>query len=71
MTVIDRFEGEKAVLETEKGMVTVLRSSLPAGAAEGDVIVLRNGSYLTDKKATAERRRQIRSKLRRLIKEER
>ena len=36
--VIDRFEGDVAVLETPDGMVDVLRSFLPAGAREGDAL---------------------------------
>ena len=68
MTVIDRFEGEYAVLETENGMITLLRSELPEGAAEGDILLYRNGSYTADKTAAAKKRRQTRARLRRLIK---
>ena len=42
MTVLDRFEGGYAVLETENGTVTVLRSSLPEEVREGDVLTERD-----------------------------
>ena len=63
MTIIDRFEGEYAVLETESGMKAVLRDMLPAQAREGDVLELKNGTYIINKKAAEKRRREIREKL--------
>ena len=66
MTVIDRFEGGYAVLETETGMVTLLREELPENAKEGDVLVLRGGKYTVNRQKTAERRRKLREKLRKI-----
>ena len=40
MLIIDRFEGEYAVIETDKGMVNIPRTDVPAAAREGDVLVL-------------------------------
>ena len=66
MTVIDRFEGEYAVIETENGMITVESCLIPDGSREGDVLRYEKGAFVTDKEATAERRRAIGRKLRRL-----
>lgn len=66
MNVIDRFEGEYAVIETENGMITVERSLIPDDARAGDVLGYENGCYVTDRETTAERRRAAGRKLRRL-----
>ena len=69
MTIIDRFEGEYAVLETDSGMKNVLRDMLPEEAHEGDVVELKNGAYTINKKAAEKRRRELREKLKKLQKE--
>jgi hypothetical protein len=69
MNIIDRFEGEYAVLETENGMKNVLRDMLPEDAREGDVVELKNGAYTINKKAAEKRRRELREKLKKLQKE--
>lgn len=69
MTIIDRFEGKYAVLETENGMKNVLRDMLPEEACEGDVVELKNGAYTINKKAAEKRRRELREKLKKLQKE--
>ncbi|WP_303805296.1 DUF3006 domain-containing protein [Ruminococcus flavefaciens] len=69
MTIIDRFEGEYAVLETDSGMKNVLRDMLPEEAREGDVVELKNGAYTINKKAAEKRRRELREKLKKLQKE--
>ena len=68
MTVIDRFEGEYAVIETENGMIKPIEGKIEFrnGSREGDVLRYEKGSFVTDKEATAERRRAIGRKLRRL-----
>ena len=66
MTVIDRFEGEYAVIETENGMISVKRSLLPDDSREGDVLIYENGSFVTDRETSAERRRAMGRKLRML-----
>ena len=40
MLIIDRFEGEYAVVETDKGMINIPRADLPTGAKEGDALKL-------------------------------
>ena len=69
MTIIDRFEGEYAVLETDSDMKNVLRDMLPEEAREGDVVELKNGAYTVNKKAAEKRRRELREKLKKLQKE--
>lgn len=65
MNIIDRFEGEYAVIETDGGMINVLRSELPENAAEGDVLTY-DCTWAVDETATEERRSSMRSRLRRL-----
>ena len=69
MNIIDRFEGKYAVLETEIGMKNVLRDMLPEEAREGDVVELKNGAYIINKKAAEKRRRELWEKLKKLQKE--
>ncbi len=69
MTIIDRFEGEYAVLETDSGMKIVPRDMLPEESREGDVVELKNGAYTINKKAAEKRRRELREKLKKLQKE--
>ena len=70
MTVIDRFEDGYAVLVSENGTVILPRSELPTDAAEGDAVVLMDGRYVTDRKAAENKRKQVRKRLKRLIKED-
>lgn len=53
--IIDRFEGDFAVVELEnRQMADMPKALLPPGAREGDVI-----SIIIDKTATAERKKKI------------
>ena len=67
MTIIDRFEGNIAVIETENGTVTLQRSLLPQNACEGDVLVCENGIWLVDTETTENRRNLTKQRLGRLI----
>ena len=40
MLVIDRFEGDCAVVETERGLINIPRADLPMDAKEGDTLRL-------------------------------
>lgn len=64
--IIDRFEGSIAVVETDGGMLDIARDLLPENTSEGDVIVQTDGGYIIDEQATAERRKAIAERLRRL-----
>lgn len=68
MIILDRFEGDTAVLETDEGMLNVERSELPDAVKEGDVLVNDGGVWSVDKEATDERRSRMREKMRRLLK---
>lgn len=67
MIIIDRFEDDKAVLETDSGMQVINRELLPAESNEGDVVIFENGAYFIDRKSTDERRKAMEEKLRRLL----
>lgn len=66
MIIIDRFEGNLAVLETDDGMKNIERSLLPENAAEGDVLVY-DDSWTVDTAATEQRRERTRKRLKRLL----
>jgi len=58
--IIDRFEGDFAVCETEdRKMINIKRSLLPGDAKEGDVIIRTSDGYRIDKDETAERKKRI------------
>ena len=54
MIIIDRFEGDCAVVETDLEIINIPRSELPANAKEGDVLKL-----VIDTDTTNERKKQI------------
>jgi len=64
MLVIDRFEGEYAVIETDKGMINMPRAELPAGAKEGDTLLL-----TIDAEETEARQKRIDDKMNKLFKD--
>ncbi|KYD09109.1 DUF3006 domain-containing protein [Heyndrickxia sporothermodurans] len=58
--IIDRFEGEIAVCETEEGkMIEIDKRSIPAKAKIGDVLILVKGQLEIDQKSTQQRRKEI------------
>lgn len=58
--ILDRFEGELAVLETqERKIIMIPRSRLPEGVCEGDVIYEENGVYGVDLEETKHRKAEI------------
>ena len=59
MIIVDRFEGNIAVLETDNGMVEVEKSLLADDICEGDVLELIDGRYVKDLNATEERRQKL------------
>ena len=65
--IVDRFEGDFAVLESENGgTVDILKSDLP-DVKEGDVIVFEDGYYKVDREETQRRRELIAEKMRKLF----
>ena len=54
MLVIDRFEGDFAVIETSSGMINVPKADVPTDAKEGDVLV-----FIVDRSDTEKRKERI------------
>ena len=48
MLIIDRFEGDFAVVETSDGFVNIPKKDLPRNAKEGDVLNINIDSNETD-----------------------
>ncbi len=66
--IIDRFEGEFAVLEKETGgTIDVPKDKIP-NAKEGDVILFENGAYIINEEETQRRREMITEKMRKILK---
>ena len=59
MLIIDRFEGDMAVVENDGGIMDIPRSLLPENAKEGDILIENNGGYTIDSAAVEKRRREI------------
>lgn len=58
--IIDRFEGDFAVVELEgRQMKDIPKRDLAHGAKEGDVIFLVNGKYQVDQAETQQRKAEI------------
>lgn len=58
--IIDHFEGDLAVCETEDGTtIDIEKNKLPKDAEVGDVIILENGQYHVAKQETEKRRKEI------------
>ncbi len=68
MTVIDRFENDKAVLEVDGEIIQTERFLLPENAREGDVLIKINDEWIIDVSATEKRRADIRELMKRLMK---
>ncbi len=67
--VIDRFEGNYAILECESGKdLVILKSKLPSLAKEGDVLICCNGIYTIDVNATNELKKRLNEKMKKLLK---
>ena len=60
MLIIDRFEGEYAILEDDSNHYEIKKSELPKACHEGDVIVSQGGIYAIDEEQTKLRREAIR-----------
>lgn len=61
--ILDRFEGQMAVLEWGESTVDIPRAELPPGAREGSVLTVR---LELDEGATAERRRRAEETIKRM-----
>lgn len=67
--IIDRFEGDMVICETEnREMVELARDNVPTDAKEGDVLVWLDGGYQLDLTETQKRKQRIEEKANRLFK---
>lgn len=66
--IIDRFEGDFAVLEKEDGGTIDVKKTFLEGASEGDVVIFENGEFIIDVQETHRRRKKIEEKMRKLFK---
>ncbi|EJQ91577.1 MULTISPECIES: DUF3006 domain-containing protein [Bacillus cereus group] len=57
--IIDRFEGELAVIEINNSTIDVPKSKLPSTAKEGDVLIIEDDQYTIDKNETDKKRREV------------
>jgi hypothetical protein len=64
MLIIDRFEGDFAVVETSDGFVNIPRIDMPSNIIEGDVLAIS-----IDKKKSDARKKRINSMMHNLFKE--
>lgn len=62
--IIDRFEGEMAVLEGDGGVMRDMPiRALPAGAKQGDVLTEEHGAFRVDRDATQKRAASIQKQM--------
>ena len=66
--IVDRFEGEIAVLEKEDGGCIEVSKEVLNGAREGDVLLFENGTYKILPEETALRKKRIEEKMKKLFK---
>lgn len=66
--IIDRFEGNYAVCETEENkFIDILKSYIPEGAKEGDILTKTDNGYFIEKAETEEKREAIKNRMNRLF----
>lgn len=57
---VDRIEGAFAVCEDSDGaMINIDLEELPSDVKSGDILVIRDGRFISDKKAAAEKRAEL------------
>lgn len=66
MLILERFEGDKAIIENDGETLEVSRERVSADVKEGDVLCEKDGIYISDSSATEKRRAEIAKKQNRL-----
>lgn len=59
MLILDRFEGDTAVIENGDERIETARENVSADVREGDVLVEKDGKYFPDKEGTERRRKKL------------
>lgn len=68
MLIVDRFEGDKAIVFDGEEQLIIGREELNASVREGDVIFKdKSGIYVSDKTATESRRKENLDLLKRIL----
>ncbi|MEK3658203.1 DUF3006 domain-containing protein [Paenibacillus sp. FSL F4-0236] len=67
--IIDRFEGEYAVIEFDGKTEDVLKSELPPEIKAGDTLIFEDGKVIIDSEATSSRKKEIDSLMDELFEE--
>lgn len=68
MYIVDRFEGDMAVLEGDGGVMRDIPiRALPAGVKQGDVLTEEHGAFRVDRDATQRRAESIHKQMRDLF----
>lgn len=57
--IIDRFEGDKVVLEVEEGILIFDRTLFPEGIKEGDMVKYIDNKFIIKERETKERKEYI------------
>ncbi|MBE6848641.1 MAG: DUF3006 domain-containing protein [Ruminococcus sp.] len=70
MIIIDRIEGDYAVVEAGEQMLHIAIAELPQEAAEGDILTQTESGWLIDVQATQARREAMAARRARLLEEE-
>lgn len=65
--IIDRIEGDTAVLECENGSMTDISAALIESCHEGDVVIHENGVWRVDEALTEQRKEIIKEKMKKLF----
>ena len=65
--ILDRFEEGFAVLERQDGSTQTIEKNLLENAKEGDVVILSDGKYVVDAEETAQRRKMIEEKAKKVF----
>ena len=59
MIVLDRFEGDFAVIEENGVTKNIPKNQIDASVTEGSVLIFKNGKYFLDEKKTNARREKL------------
>lgn len=68
MLVIDRFEGDIAIIEDGESIINIPKNQLPFNAKDGDILILSDGKYLIDEVATDNRKKELENRFSKLFK---
>lgn len=68
--IIDRFEGDKVILEIEEDVITFNRELFPINVKEGDIVKYVDNRFIIKEEETKKRKRYIDNLFKSLVKNE-